>query len=61
MIYTQQGVQVRIVKAVADPVNHYLVVQAVDDSSWERERHMADLKADGGIDEIREAIRQLEQ
>jgi hypothetical protein len=55
-IFLQSGVEVEIIGQRDD----VLIVRAIDEPAWVRERDIADLRADGGPHEIDAAIQALE-
>jgi hypothetical protein len=54
-IYTRYGVEVRIVGAADFDVMGLVKVQDVRQPEWVRDRHVSELRADGGIQEIVQA------
>lgn len=58
MSTTIQGEPVRIV--AADPTGWLAQVQSIEDPTWIRDRHLADLRADDGMAEIKTAISNIE-
>lgn len=58
-IYTQFGVEVKIVAVDNAECPHYVTVQDATDTTWKRDRAIYELKADGGIEEIEQAIKAI--
>jgi hypothetical protein len=56
-IYTAFGEEVKIIRF--DEYIKVATIQSVNDPKWVRERYAYELKADGGIKEIDEAIAKL--
>ena len=59
MIYTRFGVKVKIIKY--NEKKEQVTIQDINDSKWVSKRHIGELRADRGIEEIEENLSQFRE
>lgn len=59
MIYTVHHEKVEIVSVESSIIDLRVKVRSLGTPSWEREKYVYQLNADGGLEEIREAIEKI--
>lgn len=60
-IFTLYGVPVRILAVSGSTIDSLARIQGTDEPDWIRVRHLHELKADGGIEEIAAAASRVPQ